>query len=256
MKKISWYYKKLLFNFKKKIDLDESLNYTKPLNDLFNNYGTDKGTSVKNPYNKKSEKIFGHGFAQYYEKHFDSFKNENINFLEIGTWEGASLASFSKYFNNANLFGIDRNFKLKYKSKRIHFYYCDTTNKEDLKKINNEIGEKKFKVIIDDGSHLLNDIIHNLKFFLDFVDKNSYYVIEDYNHPEYYSHLNNSFGNELFVKDIIIKIKNKEFFDSKILNKTDQLKIFESIKEINTYKGIMVDNGKNVSDIVFFRKNS
>mgnify|MGYP001440348377 FL=1 len=164
------------------------------------------------------------------------------------------MASFSKYFNNANLYGLDRNFKFKYKSKRINFYYCDTTNKKDLKKISNKIGKKKFQVIIDDGSHLLNDIIHNLKFFLDFVDNKGYYVIEDYNHPEYYSHLNNSSGDELLIKDIIIKIKNKEFFDSKILNKNDQSKLFESIKEINVHKGIMIDGGKNVSDIVFFKK--
>ena len=254
MKKLSFYYKKFIFQIKKKIDLDKIQNNEKSLNELFNYFGTDKGTSVKNPYNKKSEKIFGHGFAQFYEKHFNNFKNEKINFFEIGTWEGASLASFSKYFNNANLYGLDRNFKFKYKSKRINFYYCDTTNKKDLKKISNKIGKKKFQVIIDDGSHLLNDIIHNLKFFLDFVDNKGYYVIEDYNHPEYYSHLNNSSGDELLIKDIIIKIKNKEFFDSKILNKNDQTKLFESIKEISVHKGIMIDGGKNVSDIVFFKK--
>ena len=254
MKKLSFYYKKFIFQIKKKIDLDKIQNDGKSLNELFNHFGTDKGTGVKNPYNKKSEEIFGHGFAQFYEKHFNNFKNEKINFFEIGTWEGASLASFSKYFNNANLYGLDRNFKFKYKSKRINFYYCDTTNKKDLKKISNKIGKKKFQVIIDDGSHLLNDIIHNLKFFLDFVDNKGYYVIEDYNHPEYYSHLNNSSGDELLIKDIIIKIKNKEFFDSKILNKNDQTKLFESIKEINVHKGIMIDGGKNVSDIVFFKK--
>ena len=254
MKKLSFYYKKFIFQIKKKIDLDKIQNNEKSLNELFNYFGTDKGTSVKNPYNNKSEEIFGHGFAQFYEKHFNNFKNEKINFFEIGTWEGASLASFSKYFNNANLYGLDRNFKFKYKSKRINFYYCDTTNKKDLKKISNKIAKKKFQVIIDDGSHLLNDIIHNLKFFLDFVDNKGYYVIEDYNHPEYYSHLNNSSGDELLIKDIIIKIKDKEFFDSKILNKNDQTKLFESIKEINVHKGIMIDGGKNVSDIVFFKK--
>ena len=61
-------------------------------------------------------------------------------------------------------------------------------------------------------------------------------------------------GDELLIKDIIIKIKNKEFFDSKILNRGDQLKIFESIKEIYVHKGIMIDGGTNVSDIVFFKK--
>ncbi len=168
MKKVSFYYKKLIFKLKKKIDLDNVSNNQKSLNELFNFYGTDKGTNVTNPYNKKSDEKFGHGFAKFYEMHFSNFKNEKINFLEIGTWEGASIASFAKYFINANLLGLDRNFKFKYKSKRINFYNCDTTNEKDLTRIKKEIKNKKFKVIIDDGSHLLNDIIHNLKFFLIF----------------------------------------------------------------------------------------
>ncbi len=86
------------------------------------------------------------------------------------------------------------------------------------------------------------------------MDNDGYYVIEDYNHPEYYKYLNNSLGKELFVKDIIIKIKNKEFFESNILNKIDQSKLFENIREINIHKGLMIDNHKNVSDIVFLRK--
>ena len=47
MKKLSWYYKKIVFNFKKKIDLDKIQDKHNSLNELFNFYGTDKGTSVK-----------------------------------------------------------------------------------------------------------------------------------------------------------------------------------------------------------------
>ena len=55
--------------------------------------------------------------------------------------------------------------------------------------------------------------------------------------------------------DIAIQnIKNKTFFESKILNKEDQKYLFENIKDINVYKGKMLDKGKNVSDIVFFKK--
>ena len=257
MRKISWYYKKLIFVLKKRTDIDKKIIKYNSLNDLFNYFGTDKGTNVKNPYNKNSNEIFGHGFAEFYEKHFEKFKNEKINLLEIGTWYGASLAAFIHYFPNANIFGLDRNFKYKFKSKRIFFFYCNTTDKNDLnnfKKKIKKISKNNFKIIIDDGSHLLNGIIHNLKFFFRFLDKDGYYIIEDFNHPEYYNFLNDSDGNELLFKNIIQNIKNKTFFESKILNKEDQKYLFENIKDINVYKGKMFDKGKNISDIVFFKK--
>ena len=174
MKKLSWHYKKLIFFFKRRINLDKKIKY-KTLDNLFNYFGTDKGT--KNPYDLNPNE-FGHGFAESYEKHLNKFKNEKINFLEIGTSEGASLASFTQYFSNANIYGIDRN-----------------------------------------------------------------------------SYLDDSDRSEIFFKNIIQSIKDKKFFKSMILTKEDQMYLFDSIKYINVYKGKMVDEqGKNVSDIVFFKK--
>ena len=106
MKKISWYYKKLIFILKKRTDIDKKIIKYNSLNDLFNYFQTDKGS--KNPYNKNSNEVFGHGFGEFYEKHFEKFKNEKINLLEIGTSYGASLAAFMHYFPNANIFGLDR----------------------------------------------------------------------------------------------------------------------------------------------------
>ena len=250
MKKLSWHYKKLIFFFKKRINLDKEMKY-KTLDNLFNYFGTDKGT--KNPYDLNPNE-FGHGFAESYEKHLDKFKNEKINFLEIGVSEGNSLASFTYYFSNANIYGIDKNFKLKYKSKRIFFFNCDTTNEKDLEKFKKKLPKNNFKIIIDDGSHLLKGIIKNLKFFFPLVARNGYYIIEDFNQPENYSFLDDSNQSEIFVKNIIKSIKDKKIFKSKILKKEDQMYLFDNIKHINVYKGRMVDQGKNVSDIVFFKK--
>ena len=256
MKKLSWHYKKLIFFFKRRINLDKKIKY-KTLDNLFNYFGTDKGT--KNPDDLNPNE-FGHGFAESYEKHLNKFKNEKINFLEIGTSEGASLASFTQYFSNANIYGIDRNFKLKYKSKRIFFFNCDTKNKKDLEKFKKKIQKNNFKIIIDDASHILKEIINNLRFFFPLVAKDGYYIIEDFNQPEnLYGIDRNSYldddRSEIFFKNIIQSIKDKKFFKSKILTKEDQMYLFDSIKYINVYKGKMVDEqGKNVSDIVFFKK--
>lgn len=254
MKRLSWYYKFLLFNLKNKIDIDSKPLSETSLNGLFNYFGSDKGTSVVNPYNKNSNELVGHGFGDHYEEKFNDFKNEKFNFLEIGTWKGGSLASFAHYFKKANIFGLDRNFKLEYKSKRIHFNFCDTRNLDSLSKLENKIKNIKFKIIIDDGSHLLSDIIHNLKFFFRFLDKDGYYVIEDYNHPKYFGYLNDTSGNELFIEEIIENLRNKFFFKSKILNKDDQKYFHQNIKTIDVKKGLMIDKEKNISDLVFFKK--
>ena len=51
MKKLSLYYKSLIFKIKKKINLDKKIEKnSKSLDLIFNFYGSDKGTRVKNPY--------------------------------------------------------------------------------------------------------------------------------------------------------------------------------------------------------------
>ena len=151
MKKISWYYKRIIFFFKKKINIDNDLFISDKLNELFNHYGSDKGTIINHPYSKKGEKITGHSFGDFYEKFFFKFKDDKFNFLEIGTWKGASLAAFNKYFINASIYGIDRNYKIQYKSNKLKYYNCDTTNNSDLRNIEKKFKNIKFRIIIDDG---------------------------------------------------------------------------------------------------------
>ena len=254
MKKISWYYKSIIFYLKKKTNIDKDTFNSESLNELFNYYGSDKGTEVNHPYDKKGDKIIGHGFGKYYEKYFREFKNEKFNFLEIGTWKGASLAAFKKYLTNANIHGIDRNYKLQFKSDKIKFYNCDTTNLDDLKNLEKKFKNIKFKIIIDDGSHFLNDIIHNLKFFFKFLDNGGIYVIEDFKHPEHFKYLNDTDNKELNITEIIHKFNTKEIFSSKLLTEEDQLFLMKNIKIISTYKGTMIDQNINLSDIAFLKK--
>ena len=136
----------------------------------------------------------------------------------------------------------------------MEYIYCNTTNISDLRNLKKKFKDKKFKIIIDDGSHLLNDMISNLKFFFRMVDKKGYYVIEDFNHPKYFNHLNDSNNKELFVDQIIKNLKQKKIFRSKILSKQDQKFLFKNIKKINVHKGLMLSSKKNISDILFLEK--
>ena len=70
MKKITRLYKKIVLNIKPKIDVDKINKNFHNLDEIFNYFGTDKGTNVKNQYDKNSHLVIGHGFAKFYEKHF------------------------------------------------------------------------------------------------------------------------------------------------------------------------------------------
>ncbi len=165
-------YKEIIFNLKNKTNLDNKKLKFNNLKDCFNYFGTDKGSDVPNPYNhKKKLLIKGHDFGKFYEKNFKKILNKKINVLEIGVWKGASTASFYYYLPKAHFVAIDRNFKFKYTSKRINFFFCDTTSNDNLKKLTNFFIKKKitsFDLIIDDGSHILSDILKNFVFFLNF----------------------------------------------------------------------------------------
>jgi hypothetical protein len=250
MKKLTRFYKQILFNFRDKINLDELvLNKDYSLNEFFNYFGTDKGTEIFDPYINSSKKIKGHGFAKFYEKKLNKYRSKEFSILEIGTWEGASTASFHKFFLKSKLFAIDKNFRFKFKSKRVEFINCNINNKENLDLFEKKFRNKKFTIIIDDGSHFLKDMITSLKFFLKYLNSSGIFIFEDFNAPKYFKELENSNGKELLFDEILRKIKKKETFKSEILSTADQRFLFKNIRKVETYKG-----DTKISDIAFLSK--
>ena len=257
-KKILKIYKKLIFKCKKKINLDIQTLETSSLNELFNHFGTDKGTEVINPYNIKlnnlDKKLIGHGYGDFYEYHLNNLRDIKIKILEIGTWKGASVAAFFHYFNRADIFCIDKNFKFIFKSKRINFFNCDTENPNDVLNLEKFFIKKKIDyldVIIDDGSHNYPDILSNFKNFFKKIKPGGYYIIEDFNHYKIHpSYVNDAPNNALDLEDIFKRIRKKIYFKSEILDKDFQSFCFENISSITVHKGI-----QKFSYIAFFKKN-
>ena len=52
MKLLTKFYKIVIFKIKKKINLDKKKINLNNLNNIFNHFGTDKGSKVSNPYTK------------------------------------------------------------------------------------------------------------------------------------------------------------------------------------------------------------
>ena len=182
----------------------------------------------------------------------ETYKNKNLNILEIGSYAGASAAAFTKYLPKSKIYCFDVNISnFKYKSKNISVYGIDINNSKKviktLNKIFSEQNFNQFDLIIDDGSHNLSDILMSLKIFFKYVKNKGLYIIEDYKHPNYYKY--NRDIDHLLVDQIFESLNIKKSFNSNIFNYDDQKELIKSIKKIETFKGNLND-----SDISFITK--
>ena len=243
----SLFKRNLIFHLKKKIDIDNH-NFEKniKLEKLFSFYKTDKAKFIE------EDGISGHGFSEFYEKHFLSLKEKNLKILEIGSFSGASAAAFSKYFVNSEIYCLDVNLtKFLYKSAKIFPYGLDITNqkmiKQFLKKINSEKKISSFDIIIDDGSHLLSHQIKSLNYFFKYVRTGGFYVIEDFKFSEYFNHLKDV--NELSIYEIIKNIRSNQDIGSNLIQEDTLVSLRKNSSYIYDYKG-----NKKISDILFWQK--
>ena len=243
---LSLFKRDLIYKLKKKINVDKDDLSSMSLDQLFHHYGSDKADIFR--LNKKK----GHGYSKFYLKHLQKFKKNQLNILEIGSYSGASAAAFSKYLPNSQIFCLDINVsKFKYSSNKIKVYGVDINNKSKVIKILETIFlEKKFRnfdLIIDDGSHKLSEILNCINFFIKYLKSGGIFVIEDYKLPNYFK--NNKDVDDIFIDQLLTKLKNSQFFKSNFFNEEEQKFLISSINKIDNYKGNL-----DISDICFIEK--
>ncbi len=128
------------------------------LNELGLHYGTDKASN-------------DHNFLDFYEQNLPP-SSKAIRLLEVGTYEGASLAMWRDFYPNADIVGVDIR-----DSNGIEGVTELTMNTRDvyaLKKLG------KFDVILDDGSHMQLDQQVFMQFALDYMLKeDGIFIMED-----------------------------------------------------------------------------
>ncbi len=160
--------------------------------DLLLKYVTDKNHgTIKNIYNNLDDRVIvnnaespiGHTYGESYQTIFENFDRDgNINFLEIGIQRGGSLMACRDYFPNANIYGVDIVDVVlpEYRKDDITYIFKDIKDasvKEQLKDI-------KFDIIIDDGSHILSDVLFVIDNFLENLKPKGVLIIEDCQSPE------------------------------------------------------------------------
>ena len=141
------------------------------LQDIYKNYashdctmGSDKGTT--------------HSYLEVYTQLFEPLQTTQINILEIGIFSGAWVEVMHKYFSHSYIVGMDINTSSLVFSKgldRVKIIECDATKKESVTLVENTM----FDIIIDDGSHLENDILTTFDLFLPLLKKEGMFIIED-----------------------------------------------------------------------------
>lgn len=155
-------------------------------------------------------------YLPYYDRLFKEYKNSPIRLLEIGVQNGGSLETWSKYFNNAcSLIGCDIDSKcsvLKYNDSRIHVVVGDANDINTRQTILNL--SNNFDIIIDDGSHISNDIINTFLLYFEHLVPDGLFVIEDTHTLYYDSHgggvLNDLSAYNFFKK--LIDVINYQFW--------------------------------------------
>ena len=125
-----------------------------------------------------------HFYAKHYQDHFSHLRLRKLNLLEIGIggYEhpdggGASLRMWKAYFPKANIVGIDIFDKSFHDDKRIKTHIGSQTDPVFLKNLVTKISA--FDIIIDDGSHVSNDVIASFKILFPLLATGGIYVIED-----------------------------------------------------------------------------
>ena len=243
----SLFKRKILYKIKNKINIDLDKVHKKTLDELFYHYGSDKADIFKHSQEQ------GHGFSKFYDQQLKHLKEKEIKILEVGSYAGASAASFIKYFVNSSVYCFDINISnFVFSSQKIHVYGLDINNEKKLKKILEKIkyetNSNFFDIIIDDGSHYLSDILFSFKTLFKYVKKGGFYIIEDFKHPNYYNHYRNI--EHILVDQVLANLQEKKIFNSDIIKNDDQVYLHNNINKIKIYKGNLKD-----SNICFLQKS-
>ena len=136
--------------------------------------------SIYSSYSSKK----AHKWSQFipaYENHFAQYINKPITVFEVGVWKGGSLEIWKKFLGpNTTIVGFDIDENCLHHKKPELDIHVEIGGQSDTKFLTRMI--EKYgnpDIVIDDGSHHMNDIIATFEFLYPIVEKNGMYVVED-----------------------------------------------------------------------------
>lgn len=180
---------------------------------------------------------------EVYDEIFLPYKNQKINFLEIGIDRGGSLQIWSEYFTHpkTKIYGVDISpecEKLEKLIPKTKIFIGNAGHASFLKKVCDEAGD--VDIIIDDGNHMMIDQITAFDFLFTRLKNPGIYICED-THTSYRSSYGGGYMNSdsfvTHIKNVIDFLHYPEFRDSE--SKSDHKK-YVDLFEIRQYPGLTV----------------
>jgi hypothetical protein len=135
-----------------------------------------------------TDKHTAHNYIQkIYDPMFEVLQDSEINFLEIGVYNGESMKLWSDYFTNAkNIVGVDifertslSEVKDNLKDYDVNLHKFDSFRDTDKFKEFSKQYTDGFDIIIDDGHHHFESQINTFKQFSPLMNEGGVYIIED-----------------------------------------------------------------------------
>jgi hypothetical protein len=179
----------------------------------------------------QTDKAYFHLFTEFYNNYFERFLNRPINILEIGIFEGRSLLMLKEFFPESSIYSIDINPQSVALNlgNNIHTYLCSQDDFSNLQKIFNN---KKFDIIIEDGSHMTSHQQTSLGFFFPYLNSGGIYVCEDL-HTSYSSEYVDTTTTTM---DILEKYQSTKEIDCELLDENQKKYLNENILDLQIYK--------------------
>lgn len=198
------------------------------LDELGVKYGTDKSS-------------IAHGYLDIYETYFEGKRFNDIDLLEIGIKEGASLRMWKEYFQSGEIYGIDTNSScLQYSDNRINIEIGDQSDDRFLNNLFID-NVKEFDIIIDDGGHYPQHQIKSFNTLFHRLKCGGLYIIEDlHTSKEYGPECINYFKDR--INDVQLNDKTNDGWMGGNKNRQcNNMTYFEKyIKSIHFYKSFLI----------------
>lgn len=191
-------------------------------------------------------------WASYLDVYSEIFANkrnkEGLTLLEIGIQNGGSLQTWLTFFTRlGKVIGTDidpKCSKLKYKSKKVDIVIGDINDDLTIEKITKI--EKKFDVIIDDGSHLSSDIIVTFLNLFKLIKNDGLYIAEDL-HCSYWQDFEGGLNKKDSANNFFKKLSDVVNMEHWINQKEDLYSHFEDFPVI---KKIHIDDFFLITSLV------
>lgn len=131
-------------------------------------------TAIDKGCNDKDGQI--HTYLETYDKLFKPFQSGS-NILEIGLALGDSIELWDRYFENSKIIGVDVAvvFQKKEYKNEVIIIEADATKVG----IVDMLGDTKFDIIVDDGSHMTQDQVTTFNLLKTKMKSGGIYIIED-----------------------------------------------------------------------------